>query len=227
MWIKFSILIFVALFNISLGLIILLKNKNKDKSKLYFSLMCFSAGLWSFVSALVQITTNIPYYIWIDRSIYVFTSFSVLFFLFFSYEFQYKIRKIPNILKYFFIILTFLMILLVLSNKFIIGVYHYNEFLYQLENKGLNLIYGLYFMMLLICSYYLLFFKCFKSQGINKSVLKYLIYSTLFPFILAVLFAWYFPYTGRHYLYWIGPIFTIIMNYLIFRLFLGKTKLNE
>ena len=77
MWIKFSILIFVALFNISLGLIILLKNKNKDKSKLYFSLMCFSAGLWSFVSALVQITTNIPYYIWIDRSIYVFTSFSV------------------------------------------------------------------------------------------------------------------------------------------------------
>jgi N-terminal 7TM region of histidine kinase len=227
MWIKFSILMFVALINIILGFLIIFKNKNNDKSKLYFSLMCFSAGLWSLVSALIQIISNVPYYIWVDRFIYVFTSFSVLSFLFFSYEFPYRIKRILSLLKYFFIIITFLMILLVLSNKFILGVYYYNGSLYQLENKGLNLIYGLYFIILLTYSYYLLFYKYFKSQGINKSVLKYLIHSTLIPFILSVLFAWYLPYIGKHYLYWIGPVFTIIMNYLIFRLFLGKTKLNE
>jgi len=221
MWIKFSILMLVALLNLSLGIIILLKNKNKDKSKLYFSLMCFSAGLWSLVSALIQTITNSYYYIWIDRFIYVFTSISVFLFLFFSYEFPYRVKRISNFLRYFFISLTLIMIGMVLSSKFIFDVYYYNGNLYQLENKTLNLIYGLYFLFFLFYSYYLLFKKYFISSGINKTRLMFVIICTFFPFIFSVLFAWYFPYIGKHYLYWIGPVFTILMNlsvgYLLFK----------
>ena len=114
------------------------------------------------------------------------------------------------------------MICMVLSNKFIFGVYYYKGSLYQLESDLLNLIYGLYFLIFLAYSYYLLFKKCFVSSGINKSRLIFVIISTFFPFMFSVLFSWYFPYTGRHYLYWIGPVFTIIMNFSIAYLFFKK-----
>ena len=224
MWIKFIILMFVALLNLTLGVLISVKNRGKEKFIKYFVLMCFSAGLWSLVSALIQLITNVYWYIWIDRFIYVSTSFSVLFFLFFSYEFPYRIKKIHNVLKYFIILFTFIMICLVLSNKFIFGVYQYNGTLYQLENKSLNLIYGLYFIVFLFYSYYLLFKKYFISSGINKLRLLFVIICTFFPFILSVLFAWYFPYTGKHYLYWIGPIFTIFMNFSITYLLFKRTS---
>ena len=222
MWIKFSILMLVALINIGLGIIIWLKNNNRPKFIKYFVLMCLCAGLWSLVSALIQLITNVYWYIWIDRFIYVFTSFSVLLFLFFSYEFPYRIKKMSNILKYFIILFTFIMICLVLSNKFIFGVYERNGVLYQLENKILNLIYGVYFIIFLFYSYYLLFRKYFISSGINKSRLLFIIICTFFPFIFSVLFAWYFPYIGRHYLYWIGPVFTIFMNFFIAYLLFKK-----
>jgi hypothetical protein len=222
MWLKFSILMLVAVINISLGIIIWKKNINKDKARLYFSLMCFSAGLWSLFSALIQIITSEYYYIWIDRFIYTSTSISVFLFLFFSYEFPYRLRKMSNWCKYFFILLTSMMIFMVLSNKFIVGVYTYKGNLYQLESKTLNLIYGLYFLSFLFYSYYFLLRKYFESSGINKSRLLFVVIYTFFPFIFSVLFAWYFPYTGKHYLYWLGPVFTIIMNFSIAYLLFKK-----
>ncbi len=225
MWIKFTILVFISLINFILAVVILLNNKNKDKSKLYFSLMSFSAGFWSLTSAFTQIISSTELYLWIDRLIYVSTTFIIIFFFYFSAEFPYRALKIKPMLKYLLLLISLVIIIMILFSNLIYGAYKYNSVFYQLENKQLNLIYGIYFIIIFLISFLFLFYKYFTLTGINKKNIRYIIYSTLLPFSFAILFAWYFPYQGKHYLYWIAPIFTVLMNLFIADLLFKK--INE
>ncbi len=96
--------------------------------------------------------------------------------------------------------------------------------MYQAENSLLLLAYGVYFMLILFISYYVLFTKYFKSQGVNRKILLWLISGTLMAFIFGIFFAWYMPYINKQHLNWIGPIASIFMNFSIFYLFFKKEE---
>ena len=221
MLIKFSILIFVVLINFLLGTVIYLKSRSRVKFGVYFSLMCFSAALWSLCIALTLMVLNRDIFLWPVKFSFIFATLIFIFFLLFSIEFPYKDKKVSKIFKYYFYLSTIFIFYIILSNKLVIGIYQDNFGLHQMENKFLHLIYGLYFLILLIYSYYSLFLKYHKSQGVNRSRLMFVILGALIPFIFGIFFVWYVPHINKHYLLWIGPIFSIFMTlsigYLLFK----------
>ena len=222
MWIKFSILMLVAVLNISLGLIILLKNKNKDKSKLFFSLMCFSAACWAAGIGLTRVIFN-EFIFWIVVK-FVYISATIIFVSFFMFciNFLYKIKKVSNFFKIFISLFTAFIFYIILSGKLFIGLYKYQSNLFEREHGGLLLVYGLYFFILLVYSYCLLFLKHKNSHGINQLRLVIVIIGTFIPFVLGIWFAWYMPYINKHYLDWMGPVFVFFMTFSISYLFFKK-----
>jgi len=212
----------VAVLNIVLGLIILMKNKNRDKSKLYFSLMYFSAGLWSGSISLSLLIINEDIFLWFAKFFFIFATMIFLSFLLFCIEFPYKMKKLPVLFKYLIILATIYIFYISLSNRLLIGVESYKFGLREVENSFYHLIYGMYFFILLIYSYYSLFYKYFNSSGVNKSRLLWIIVSTLISFTLGIFFRWYLPYKDAYDFYWLAPIFIIFMNFSITYLLFKK-----
>ena len=211
---RFIILLFIAIINFVLGFLVYFKNKSRERFVKYFALMCFSAGLWSFCVALTLIIKNSDIFLWIVRGSFIFAILIFISFLLFTIEFPYRIKRINKIFKYYFYLSTFFVFYVILF-KLVVGSYIYNSNLYQIENKQFHLYYGTYFLILIIYSYYLLFLKHKESQGINKKRLMLVIFGTLISFILGIFFVWFIPHINKHYLQWLGPIFSLFMTFSI------------
>ena len=166
-WLKFGILLITSIINFTLGLIVYKRNITKNKSQTYFSLMCFSAGMWILFSSIVQITENPIHFLWADRLIYFFTTLIISFFWIFTAEFPYKLKGFINVWNILIILITIIILSITLSNFLIIGNYELNRTLYQKENKTLNLIYGIYFILLFFYSSSLII-KKYIVQNVKK-----------------------------------------------------------
>ena len=150
MWIKFSILILVALINVVLGLVILLRNRNKDKFIRYFFLICLSGSLWSIGVALSLIITNAFCFLWIVKVSFILSCLIFIFFLLFAIEFPYKIKKTSRLIKYCLYLATLFIFYIIIFDKLVIATYFDNFGLHYMEDKFLNLVFALYFVLLLI-----------------------------------------------------------------------------
>lgn len=220
MWIKFSILMLVALLNLSLGILISIKNQGKEKFIKYFVLLYFSATIWTLGLGFALLITDANLFLIIARVFYVAATVIVLSFFMFSVHFLYS-YKLNKIFKYIISLFTLYIFYIILSGDLFIGVYEYRGLMHELEDSILHLIYGIYFIGIMIYSHYLLFLKYRESQGINKSRLLFVIIGTLTSFVFGTFFAWYMPYINKHYLDWIGPVFVFFMtfsiSYLLFK----------
>ncbi|MCD4705328.1 hypothetical protein K8R66_04620, partial [bacterium] len=154
------------------------------------------------------------------RVFYTATTIIILSFLMFSVNFLYS-YKVSIVFKYIIILFTLYIFYIIFSGDLFIGVYEYKGLMYELEDRTLHLIYGIYFIGIMIYSHYLLFLKYFKSQGVNKNRSLFVIIGTTISFILGTFFAWYMPHINKHHLDWIGPIFILSMTlsiaYLLFK----------
>lgn len=222
MWTRFSILMLVTLLNIFLGFFVLKKAKT-NISKVYFSLICFSSAIWSGGWSIVSLIREEYLFLIIAKIFYIAATAIFLFFFLFSAQFLYK-YKINKILRYIITISSVYIFYIIISGKLFLGTCERNGFMYQIENSPLLLTYGIYFIIILFISYYVLFTKYFKSQGVNRRILLWLISGTLIAFIFGIFFAWYMTYTHRQHLNWIGPMSSIFMNFSIFYLFFKKEE---
>lgn len=219
-----TLLSIVTISNISLGLVILKKQKkSKEPWKIYFSLMSIFTALWT-ICIFATINTQDDFtFLLSDKFIYIFTSLIVISFLMFCIYFPYKSIKIRKITKLVFVMINLLLFYFILSDKLITGHYLKNNTFYQTENKFPNLIYGVYFLLILICSYIILYKKWILSDGINKLIIKKITIYTSIPYFLGIIFGWFFPYLGMHQFHWLGAFFTLFMNISIFYLLFKKT----
>ena len=211
----------VALINIVLGLIILLKNKSKNKASLYFSLMCFSAGLWTISLSLMLLDVSKSLYIFFVKGNYLFSTGIFVSFLFFCIEFSYKVKKIL-LAKYLTILLIIFTLYIFLTNSLFQNIY-YNDGKWSYDsNIFIHLTYGIIFAIMLIYSYYLLFCKYKNSQGVNRNSLLFVIIGTFISFLAGIYFDWIVLYVNQYYLFWLGPIFSLFMTFSIAYLLFKK-----
>ena len=219
MWIKFSILMLVAVINVALSFIIWKRNKNKDKARLYFSLMCFSAGLWSISLGLMFLDVSIFFYTLSVKGNYIFSTCIFIFFMFFCSEFLYKVKN--KILNYLALLLFLTTLPIIFTNFLFKKIYFYEGLLRYDPNLIMHLLYGFFFLLIFFYSYHILFLKYKNSQGINQSRILLIIIGTLISFIFGIYFDWVVLYVNQYHLFWIGPVFMIIMNssvaYLLFK----------
>lgn len=213
-WLKFGVLMIIFLLNITLSILIFRKNLAKQKYITYFGIICISTGIWAISIGASLLIKNINLYKHLVKLFYISATCIFIFFLLFAEEFIYRTHK-KNIYKYLIFILFAIFIILITLNQFCINTYSDQYGIHEIENKTVHLLYGIYIIIIFIYSYYILFKKFISSDGINKKRLRFIIIGTLIPFIIGIYFDWYFPHIGKHYMDWMGPIFTAIMNFSI------------
>lgn len=212
----------VGLLNLVLALVIYKKDKWKTRSMIFFSLFCILTFLWSISVAGTFMARNISLLIWLNKFSYFFAACIFLLFLKFSIEYPYQINKLSKMLVTIIYIFSITIFYFIFFDKLFSEIKLFPFGLHEIENNNILLIYGIYLIFLLLCSYYILIKKYILSQGINKTRLIIVILGTLIPFILAMIFDWYVIYIGRYDLDRNGPFFGIIMNLSIFYLLLKK-----
>lgn len=221
--IKIIILLISLVSNIFIGIKILQKNKGiNNRANTYFAFMCFVAGIWTIIDIMILHTLNNDISIILNQLVYFCTTLIIILFLLFSVEFPYKLLRIPKCMYYVLVSISLFIFYIIFSKNFIIRHYYYNKILYQVVDINLNLIYGIYFITLLIFALLILLKKYILAQGINKQILKNILLATTIPYILGVFFAWYLPYIGKHYYDWIGAVSALLMNLLIAHLIFKK-----
>lgn len=222
-WLKFGILFVVGLINLTIGIIIFTKYGGKDKSTKYFGLLCISALLWSINIGLISVIKNNNIYKILGNLTYTTGTLILVNFFMFSIYFLYKTKN--KALVQFKILLTTLSILtlyILFSNTMISKIYtESNQISYE-PNRVLHLIYGILFLIILLYTYYILIKKYINAQGINKKRISIVIFGTVVSFILGFYFDWYLIHINVFQFFWLGPIFTTIMNFSIAYLLFKK-----
>jgi len=222
MWTRFLILMLVTLLNISLGFFVLKKSR-ANIAKMYFSFICFASAMWSLGWALASVIRKENIFLLDMRFLYIAATAIFLFFFLFAVNFLYK-YKLARIVKYLIFLTSIAIVYIIVSGRLFEGIYEYQGFVYQLENNALILIYGIYFLLILLFSYYILLRKFLQSQGVNRKILSWLISWTAIAFILGIFFAWFMTCLGKQYFNWIGCLSTIFMNFSIFYLLFKKVE---
>lgn len=218
--IKIMLNIIIGTLNIIIAIMIYKKNRVKTKAIIHFIMFCIFAFLWSINVAMTFITQNIILFSWLNKLSYFLAMCISISFLFFSFEYPYRISKINKWLCAFIaLFFSFITYLIIFRLSDTIQLLSFG--LYPIENNNILLLFGIYMIVILLIGYFILIKKYILSEGINKKRLLIIIISTLIPFILGMIFDWYVIYIGKYDFDRIGPIFTIIMSgsiaYLLFK----------
>lgn len=218
--IKNIILVIVASLNFLLGFHILFKNF-KNKVNLYFGLAVVSTGFWTLAIAIFYSIEDFILLILFARIFYCFGALIFFFFLLFSIVFPYE-SKIKT-LNRFFLVLPLLIILFTIlyPGLLIEGIeFEKPEFHYILENSFWQVLFFIYFLVYLSIAYFILIKKFRKSEGLNRSQIKFILIVTPPAFLSGIVFDIILPIYRIYYFDWIGPIFSLIalasVSYLLF-----------
>lgn len=215
-WLKFGVLSMVGLINLVISIIIFTKYKTKEKSIKYFGLLCVSTLLWSINIGLISIIKNNDIYKLLGNLTYTTGTLILINFFMFSIYFPYTIKSKSLILfKTLLIILSAVTFYILFSNIMVSKIYIKNNQISYVPNTILHLIYGILFSIILLYTYYILIKKHINSQGINKKRISVVIFGTAISFILGFYFDWYLIHINIFQFFWLGPVFTIIMNFSI------------
>jgi len=214
-------LIFIAGLNVGLALFIWLRNP-KNKINIYYSLGVFFIGLWALGASLFREADGLleaRIWTWFQNG---FGALIVIPLLFFSINFPYASRKVSILQK----ILIWISILAVLYVAIIPGVWYTKINLTPHANDyEINLTGYLYFLIFLlfylILSFIILIKKYFKSEGFQKTQLKYLIIASGITGVFATINSAILPIWLNAEYNWIGPLFSlpliVIVSYFLFK----------
>lgn len=221
-WLKFGVLLISGLINLVIGIIIFSKYKMREKSTRYFGLLCISALLWSINICLILVIKNNNIYKILGNLTYTTGTLILINFFMFSIHFLYTTKiKSLMLFKILLLILSAITFYILFSNTMVSKIYIENNQISYIPNTILHLTYGILFSVILLYTYYILIKKYISSQGINKKRISIVIFGTAISFILGFYFDWYLIHINIFQFFWLGPIFTLIMNlsiaYLLFK----------
>lgn len=201
----------------------------RNKVNLYFSLLTFFNFLWA-LSLLSGMTLDSDFGILLGKSTYPSAIGIAISLLFFSIYFPFKIKDINKSLKYlcFFIFIFFSF--LTYSNNLIIG-YHrdvINNIYYLKYDNFWYILYSIFFILLIVYSVINLFYKYKSTEGLFKKQILYLLVTIILGLLFGAYFDLFLCYLGIFKYEWLGPLFTLPMNFVAFYLiFSNKDKLKD
>jgi len=222
-WLKFGILIIVGLINLTIGIVIFTKYRGGEKSTKYFGLLCVSTLLWSINIGLIAVVKNNSIYKTLGNLTYTTGALILINFFIFSIYFLHTTKNKSLILfKILIIIFSILTLYILFTNIMVSKIYTKNNQISYTPNAILHLLYGILFLIILLYAYYILIKKYINSQGINKKRISIVVLGTAISFILGFYFDWYLIHINVFKFFWLGPIFTITMNFSIAYLLFKK-----
>lgn len=215
--IQLIILSIAGLINLFMSIFILARSKNNKINK-YFACLTFFNFTWSLGLALEHSVKSIDLVSFYDRSTNISGIGIIVSLFYFALHFPYQREEVNKIKTAVIWLLAFLFSILIYTKWFVINtvwidggpdfVSHYY--------KPVFIIYALYFIILAVCSVYFLFKKYKQAEGILKKQLKWLILTITIGLIAGAYLDIFLSYFGNFKPGWLGPIFTLFMNMVVF-----------
>lgn len=218
-----NILLFITTgANIGLAFYILQKNL-KNRIHILFSIMLFLIAIWSFEIAMFRASID-PYIliVWF-HSFYVTAALIALIFYYFCFFFPYPLKKL-NLLTIILNIITTLIIIYVIYGAGILHTLTYDATGDHLVSFNVfnYFLYVVYFCGYIIASFLLLAKKIGASTSHNRKVIMIVFFATLLSALAGSIFDLFLPFFTYQYI-WLGPLFTMIMVFIIVRYLFIKT----
>jgi len=215
MEVKYIILIIIAFLNLLLGGFIFFRSQ-KSPINVSFSIFLGGAFLWTLGLVFFMTSLNVEIAAYWSRVYYFAAAIIVLAFLMFANYYLYSYHKLTEVrISYFFIpfvIITFV----IFHPTLLIGeVTHYDWGNDANENLLGHLMFAFYFFTYLIISYYILFKKLKRSDGMHRVSLKIIIWSTLVSYVFGIIFDLILPIAGEYRFVWVGPVFTVVTIFFL------------
>ncbi len=208
--IKNIIIFIVGFISFVYGLIVYSQNP-KDRSSLFFFFLVLSVTFWSF-SMVVFRSIETDSSLW-ARLLYTSASLIPFFFLFFSFSFPKKEKKVKMPNKILLASLSLLIFLAsIIPGVLIEGVnpveFGENKIIF---NSFSYAVYIIYFSIYFILAYSTLFKKYFSSKGILREQIGYIMFGTLATVSIGTVTNLLMPFFGLFYLNWLGQISVVFM----------------
>lgn len=221
MEIKYLILYLVAFLNLLLGLFIIKKN-HRSKMNLYFGFLCICGCIWTLLMVWLYTFSNLVFLDWIVKLMVATSTLMFLLYFLFALEYPYPM---PVKRSWLIPVLPVFLIILGLLGFFPVEkVYFSGGRLIEQTIFSNYLIFGIYYIVYLFLTFYVLFKKFFNSQGMQRIQLKYILISSGVTFAVMTFFSVILPLANGYFTDWFSPIFTLINFFVISHLMFHKFK---
>ena len=188
-------------------------SNRKHPANIYFALTILMVSFWTLTIMLGERVFNDPFLISVFiRGCYFFATLLIFFFYIFTHYFPYKTSKL-SLISFVFLLLStiFIVFISIWPNILIAGrVLPQNRFNPEISLFW-HLVFALYFLTMVVLSYYNLFVKYKKSGGILRQRLRQVIIATSVATVGGSIFSLLIPIIHSEILDWLGPIFTLFM----------------
>jgi len=206
-----SLLFIVVVLNAIFSLIFI--RGTGDRIRVIFSLFVLSASAWSLGIGLFLINTNDSSALYLANFYYTAAAFIPLLFLYFSLIFLHDKRRIGH----YYLWLSIPLVILIISffiNPHTIITSITNDGL--TKNVSINLlpysIYGSFFIGYVVSAFFALYQSLrHTSNKEGQLQLRFVIYGTIVPYALGMLFNLILPWVGNYRYVWLGPVFSLLM----------------
>ncbi len=201
----------------------------KNKINLYFGLLTFFNFTWSLGLLISRSIENISLVAIVARSTYISALAIVIFLFYFVHHFPYQAEKL-KIYTHIFILFPAIILSFIVYTKFFIldTVRAYSNLEYiSYYNKSGFFLYAIYFVIIAILALKKLFKKYNLSEGLLKQQIKMLLVSIIIGLLFGSYFDLFIQYFNDYRFNWLGPIFTVLMNFIVFFFVISpKEKIN-
>lgn len=201
----------------------------KNKINLYFGLLTFFNFLWSLGLLLSRSVADMYWVAIMARSTYISALGIVIFLFYFIHYFPYQLERLKKYEHFFIILPAFFLSFIVYTKFFILEtVRAYSDFEYiSYYNKIGFFIYAIYFVIIAILALKKLFKKYSLAEGLLKQQIKMLLVAIIIGLLFGSYFDLFIQYFNDYRFNWLGPIFTVLMNFIVFFFVISpKEKIN-
>ncbi len=221
------LLLISALINLVMAIFIFSRGVRKNKINLYFSLLTFACFLWGMSLFLARTMWIEQWFFWASLA-YPAALLIAISLFYFTVYFPYKLKNFSLLTNCILIFPSIILSILVFIPKyFIVNAHH--DFVYKEHTlyifQPVYIVYAIYFILLVCFSLYFLFVKYQNIDSRIKRNLLLLFFAILLGLIFGAYFDLFLCYFGNFHYVWLGPIFTFLMNCVVFYLvFFEKEK---
>ncbi len=196
---------------------ILLKNW-RNKINVWFAATLFLIAVWSFCMAMFRASFE-PRLIrmWSDLY-YLMAALIALTFFYFTHSFPVEIKKLSRFVHVTALAVTIILVFIIFSEGIVGDIRRSASYGHDVAIHPMNyFLYCVYFFGFLAVSFIHLRKKMVLIPAFTKKVVEIVFYATLLSAIAGSVFDLMLPLFGNYRLIWIGPLFTIVMVFIIVR----------
>lgn len=222
------VLLIAALINLFMSFFVF-KRGIKNKINLYFGLLTFFNFTWSLGLLISRSIADISLVGLFARSTYISALAIVIFLFYFVHHFPYQTAKLKNVAHIFILLPAIVLSFYIYTPYFITEtVRAYSDFEYISHyNKAGFFLYAIYFVVIAILALKKLFKKYNVAEGLLKQQIKMLLVAIIIGLLFGSYFDLFIQYFDDYRFNWLGPIFTVLMNFIVFFFVISpKEKIN-